>query len=84
MRAIGLTVYPDLRRSRSVKAVMEFLVGCIEGENQCIRPVKSSTQLSKAQAWLAREFSGGLPCPSVSRVDLPAHYPYRRNFYEAS
>ena len=37
MRDIWLTVYPDMRRSPSVKVVMEFLVACIEGENQLRR-----------------------------------------------
>lgn len=32
VRDIWLTVYPDLRRSASVKAVMEFLVDCIQKE----------------------------------------------------
>ena len=32
LRDIWLTVYPDMRRSPLVKVVMEFLVGCIEGE----------------------------------------------------
>lgn len=37
MRDIWLTVYPDIRRSPSVKVVMEFLVACIEGEAQLRR-----------------------------------------------
>jgi DNA-binding transcriptional LysR family regulator len=36
-RDIWLTVYPDMRRSPLVKVVMEFLVGCIEGEIQLRR-----------------------------------------------
>lgn len=32
VRDIWLTVYPDLRRSPSVKAVMEFLVDCVQNE----------------------------------------------------
>lgn len=32
VRDIWLTVYPDLRRSPSVKAVMEFLVDCVQQE----------------------------------------------------
>ncbi|OPA84548.1 LysR family transcriptional regulator [Pseudomonas fluorescens] len=37
VRDIWLTVYPDMRRSPSVKVVMEFLVECIEGERQLRR-----------------------------------------------
>ena len=37
VRDIWLTVYPDMRRSPSVKVVMEFLVSCIEGEPQLRR-----------------------------------------------
>jgi DNA-binding transcriptional LysR family regulator len=37
VRDIWLTVYPDIRRSPSVKAVMEFLVACIESEPQLRR-----------------------------------------------
>lgn len=37
VRDIWLTVYPDMRRSPSVKVVMEFLVACIEGEAQLRR-----------------------------------------------
>lgn len=37
MRDIWLTVYPDMRRSPSVKVVMEFLVRCIESELQLRR-----------------------------------------------
>jgi DNA-binding transcriptional LysR family regulator len=37
VRDIWLTVYPDIRRSPSVKVVMEFLVTCIEGEAQLRR-----------------------------------------------
>lgn len=33
-RDIWLAVYPDIRRSTSVKAVMDFLVRCIQGEPQ--------------------------------------------------
>jgi DNA-binding transcriptional LysR family regulator len=31
-RDLWLTVYPDLRRSPSVKAVMDFLVECVHSE----------------------------------------------------
>ena len=37
VRDIWLTVYPDMRRSPSVKVVMEFLVTCIEEEPQLRR-----------------------------------------------
>ncbi|NCE86621.1 LysR family transcriptional regulator [Pseudomonas sp. Q1] len=37
VRDIWLTVYPDMRRSPSVKGVMEFLVTCIEDEPQLRR-----------------------------------------------
>jgi DNA-binding transcriptional LysR family regulator len=37
LRDIWLTVYPDMRRSPSVKVVMEFLVACIEAEVQLRR-----------------------------------------------
>ncbi|MFQ6350364.1 LysR family transcriptional regulator [Pseudomonas sp. R11F] len=37
VRDIWLTVYPDMRRSPSVKVVMEFLVTCIEDEPQLRR-----------------------------------------------
>ncbi|QJI28878.1 LysR family transcriptional regulator [Pseudomonas sp. ADAK18] len=37
VRDIWLTVYPDIRRSPSVKVVMDFLVECIEGEPQLQR-----------------------------------------------
>lgn len=40
VRDIWLTVYPDMRRSPSVKVVMEFLVSCIEGEPQLRRTEK--------------------------------------------
>jgi len=31
-RDLWLTVYPDLRRSPSIKAVMDFLVECVQQE----------------------------------------------------
>lgn len=37
VRDIWLTVYPDMRRSPSVKVVMEFLVSCIESAPQLRR-----------------------------------------------
>ncbi|WP_395599995.1 hypothetical protein [Pseudomonas sp. B19125] len=37
VRDIWLTVYPDMRRSPSVKVVMEFLVECIEAQAQLRR-----------------------------------------------
>ncbi|MGZ0718425.1 LysR family transcriptional regulator [Pseudomonas palleroniana] len=37
VRDIWLTVYPDMRRSPSVKGVMEFLVTCIEDQPQLRR-----------------------------------------------
>lgn len=33
-RELWLTVYPDMRRSPAVKAVMDFLIACIESEPQ--------------------------------------------------
>ncbi|XVJ50491.1 LysR family transcriptional regulator (plasmid) [Pseudomonas sp. UBT] len=37
VRDIWLTVYPDIRRSPSVKVVMEFLVECVESQAQLRR-----------------------------------------------
>ncbi|WPO97649.1 LysR family transcriptional regulator [Pseudomonas sp. HR96] len=34
LRDIWLTVYPDLRRAPAVRAVMEFLIECVEGQAQ--------------------------------------------------